>query len=38
MVKGEWGITVRQLGLVLPGDFRGMFTLAIKCRLEPVLS
>lgn len=38
MVKGEWGITARQLGLVLRGDFRGMFTLAIKCRLEPVLS
>lgn len=36
-MKGEWGIAERQLRLALQSDFRGMFTLAIKCRLEPVL-
>lgn len=37
VVKGEWGIAERQLRLALQRDFRGMFTLAIKCRVEPVL-
>ena len=37
MVKGEQGIAERQLRLTLQRDFRRMFTLAIKCRLEPVL-
>lgn len=37
VVKGEWGIAERQSRLALQRDFRGMFTLAIKCRLEPVL-
>lgn len=37
VVKGEWGIAERLLRLDLQRDFRGMFTLAIKCRLEPLL-
>lgn len=37
MARGEWGIAERQSKLALHRDFRGMFTLAIKHRLEPVL-